>query len=179
MSHRAMKFYAANQLQSVRLAIWLGRLTKIPLFGKLFRRLGNWYAQKLHTAYVLTPDEAKELIDHSSSIAVGDCACRVAYKNCDAPIEVDLVFGVGYDVFREVSPEEYRKISKQEAKSIIDSSRNHGLIQTAVRCRHDFYAICNCCSCCCVPLRLRNDYGIEKVLVRDKNVVSELISAKR
>lgn len=140
--------------------------------------MGNWYAQRMHTAYVLTPDEAKELIEHSSSVAVGDCACRVAYGNCEAPVETDLVFGAGYDVFREVSPEEYRKIDKEEAKKIIDLCRNHGLIQTAVRCKQDFYAICNCCSCCCVPLRLRNDYGIDKVLVRDKNVVSKLLSTK-
>jgi len=36
-----------------------------------------------------------------------------------------------------------------------------------------FYAICNCCSCCCVPLRLKKEYGIGNALVRSDDIVRE------
>jgi len=35
----------------------------------------------------------------------------------------------------------------------------------------EFYAICNCCRCCCVPLRLRRDYKLRNTWVRGKGVL--------
>ena len=63
-------------------------------------------------------------------------------------------------------------VAKQEAKDILRQCHQKGLIHTIVKCRQDFYAICNCCSCCCVPLRLSKQYGIGNALSRSDDIVS-------
>jgi hypothetical protein len=40
-----------------------------------------------------------------------------------------------------------------------------------MQCRGHYYAICNCCRCCCVPYRLKQDYGVDYAIIRDKNIV--------
>ena len=78
------------------------------------------------------------------------------------------------NIFMEGRPHDYREITKQEAKDILKQCHQNGLIHTIVKWQHDFYAICNCCSCCCVPLRLLKKYGIGNALVREDNIVEKL-----
>ena len=66
------------------------------------------------------------------------------------------------------------KITKGQAREILRQCNVNGLIHTIIKCRQDFYAICNCCSCCCVPLRLNKQYGIGNALVRKSNIVEEV-----
>ena len=51
--------------------------------------------------------------------------------------------------------------SAEEAKDVLKRSHEEGLLHVIHHCiAPNEYAICNCCSCCCVPLRQRKDYGI-------------------
>jgi len=168
--HHVLRFYSMNQGLILRLYMLGARLTRVPLFGRLVRRFMEWYAMH-HNAWVLTRDEAKKVIDASTSIAVGRCRCREVFRNCHNPLETDIVIGVGSEAFMATRPDEYRAITKEEAKQIIDACAEKGLIQTIVKCRGDFYAICNCCRCCCVPLRLRRDYKIKNIWGRGKDVL--------
>lgn len=168
--HHVLKFYSLNQEFILRFYMLGAKLTRIPLLGKLVRLFMEWYASQ-HNVWVLTRDEAKKVIDASTSIAVGRCRCREVFGNCDNPLETDIVIGVGSEAFRAARPDEYRVIGKEEAKEIIDACAEKGLIHTIVKCRGDFYAICNCCKCCCVPLRLRRDYGVRSVWGRDKKIL--------
>jgi len=93
------------------------------------------------------------------------------FKNCDNPVNVEIVVGLGTNVFTEERRGDYKEISKQEAKDILFDCHKRRLLHTVVRCGEDFYAICNCCPCCCVPLRLKQNYGIANALVRKDNIV--------
>lgn len=176
MSHRSLEFYGKNTEPILHFYMGMGKMTRLPLIGLGVRKIAKWYGDNKHGAYVVTEEEAMEIVENSSSIAVGRCACRETFENCDNPLETDLVFGIGYDVFREVSPEEYREIEEEEAKRIIDECSDAGLVQSVMKCEGDFYAMCNCCSCCCVPLRLFKDYGIETAWREKPNDLIEKIS---
>lgn len=174
--HHALRFYGAHSEHIIRFYIIGAKFTRLPVIGRCFTALINWYARTQHVASILTAEEAKRVIDVSTSIALGDCTCRKVFKNCDNAIKTDIVIGVGYDVFRDVTKGEYAEISKEEAKKIIDECRSAGLVQSLLRCKGEVYAICNCCPCCCVPLRLKRDYGIKAVWSRDRRVVDMILS---
>jgi hypothetical protein len=73
----------------------------------------------------------------------------------------------------EKMPHDSHEITKEEAKEVLKDCHQKGLIHTIIKCRDGFYAICNCCSCCCVPLTLSKQYGIGNALNRHKNIVKE------
>jgi hypothetical protein len=85
----------------------------------------------------------------------------------------EIVVGAGAEVFPEIRSGEFHVISKEEAKDVMRQCHQRRLIPTLERCQGHFYAICNCCTCCCVPLRLRQNYGIGNALVRNKEVVKD------
>jgi hypothetical protein len=84
------------------------------------------------------------------------------------------MLSVGHNIFIEERPHDYEEITKGQAREILRQCNVNGLIHTIIKCRQDFYAICNCCSCCCVPLRLNKQYGIGNALVRKSNIVEEV-----
>ena len=173
--HHALRFYSVHQELIIRFYMLAAKFTMLPVIGNPVKSLMQWYALSWHKAWILTPEEAKKIINAATSVAVGDCKCRKIYNNCDGPIRTDIVIGIGYNVFTEVRKDEYIEISKEEAQKIIDECKRLGLIQTLAKCRKEAYAICNCCTCCCIPLRLSKVYGIRDSLSRDKNVVSDFI----
>ena len=59
------------------------------------------------------------------------------------------------------------------AKEILREGRQKGLIHTIMKFQKSFYAICSCCDCCCVPLRLSKKYGIGNALTRHEDIVDE------
>jgi hypothetical protein len=88
-------------------------------------------------------------------------------------VEAEIMLGKGDNPFVAGRPENYRKITIEEARSALEGFRKQGLVSTVIKCNEAFYAICNCCSCCCVPLRLKNDYGIGKAATRSPDIVGE------
>ena len=108
----------------------------------------------MSAAHLLTLHEAKRIVDSSDGLALGPCTCRAVFKNCDNPINTEIMVGLNRNIFIEERPHDYREITKQEAKDILEQCHQSGLVHAIVRCKRDFYAICNCCSCCCVPVRL-------------------------
>jgi hypothetical protein len=172
--HNILRFYSIHQERVLRMYMFMAKFIKLPIVGNFMTILMNWYATTQHKSWVLTSDEAKKVVDAATSIAVGDCTCRKVFNNCDGPIKTDIVIGIGYNVFTEVRKDDYVKITREEAKSIIDECRRMGLIQSLVQCKGEVYSLCNCCQCCCVPLRLNKVYGIKKSWQRDKNIVEEL-----
>ncbi len=149
------------------------RCTGIPLVGRLVRRVANLYGRNMEGAYLLTPSEAEEVVDISEGLAVGPCTCRGVFKNCDNPINAEIMLGLTRNIFVEERPHDYREITKQEAKDILRQCHQRGLIHTIIKCRQDFYAICNCCSCCCVPLRLSKEYGIGNAINKSGDIVQQ------
>ena len=168
--HHALRFYSRNRESFLRYYIFQAQWTRIPLIGKLVRGVANSYGHN-HGAYALTHDDALQIIDASQSVSLGPCACRSVFKHCDNPVEAEIMVGMGTNIFTEERPGDYRRVSKEAAKEVLLVSRQRHLIPTIVRCRGNYYAICNCCPCCCVPMRLKNDYGIGSALARNPQIV--------
>ena len=174
LMHHSLRIYSRYRELFLRYYIFQAKWTRIPLIGKVIRKIANVYGEKASRAYLLTIHEANEIVDSSEGLALGPCTCRSVFKNCTNPINAEIMVGLKRNIFMEERPHDYREITKQEAKDILEQCHQSGLIHTIIKCGQDFYAICNCCSCCCVPLRLNKKYGIGNALVRRENIVQEV-----
>jgi ferredoxin len=100
--------------------------------------------------YALARDIVLQNPDH---IVVLDCPCRAARPNPCRPLDVCLVIGEPFASFvAEHHPRRSRWITPQEAVEIIHAEDerghvHHAFFKDAMLGR--FYAICNCCACCC------------------------------
>jgi hypothetical protein len=157
----------------LRCYMFFGAWTRIPLIGRLVRWIANTYGRNMHGAYLLTPQEAGELIDIAEGVATAKCTCRDIYRNCDNPLDNEILLGPSRHVMLEAMSGDARETTRERAREILQDSHRRGLILTIIKCRGDFYAICSCCYCCCVPLRLSKQYGIGDVLARHRNIVDE------
>lgn len=168
--HHTLRFYGRYQHGFLRAYISLAKLSKVPVIGGLARLAGNWYARNGHRGYLLTAAEAEQIVDSVQNIALGPCSCRQVFHNCDSPVMNEIVLGTGVDVFRG---KDFRKITGEEAKAVIRRAHESRLTHNLMECGDHFYALCNCCTCCCVPTRLRQEYGIGSALIRKKDIVAE------
>jgi len=93
------------------------------------------------------------VLDHPDHIVALDCPCRVARENPCLPLDVCLIVGEPFASFTlEHHGERSRAITSAEAVEILEAEDkrghvHHAFFKEAVLER--FYAICNCCSCCC------------------------------
>lgn len=106
---------------------------------------------------VVLSKTVKEIIDKFDDIAVGHCFCR-NYRSMlghacssNAPMEVCFTFGKSA---RFVIEEGFsRRVSKEEAREILQRAEEAGLVHKAFHNKSDVTAeensICNCCSDCC------------------------------
>ena len=168
--HHTLGLYGKHQNRILHLYLTLAKLTRIPLIGRLIRWAANYYARHGHSGYYLTLSEAEQIVDIARSISLGPCSCRAEYHYCNHPIMSEIVLGERSENYAS-QKKEFHTISKDEAKNILRQAHLKGLTQSIMRCGDHFYALCNCCSCCCVPTRLLKSFGIKMALVRNANVV--------
>ncbi|MBN2240126.1 MAG: ferredoxin-like protein [Dehalococcoidales bacterium] len=169
--HHSLKLYSRYREKVLHLYMFFAAWTRIPLIGYLVRYVANTFGKRMESAYLLTTEEACDIVELSRQLYLGPCTCREVFKNCDNPVMTEIMIGFHSHAFVDERPEDYRKLSVEEAKVVLKQCHELGLIHTIIRCRNEFYAICNCCSCCCVPLRLKNQYGIGNALSRPDDVV--------
>ena len=97
------------------------------------------------------------ILKNPDHIAVIDCSCRATKENPCKPIDVCLAVGEPFASFAlEHKVNNARKISQEEAVEIIKAEDDRGHIHTAWfkdAMGDRFYAICNCCKCCCAAMR--------------------------
>jgi len=172
--HHSLRLYSKYRELFLKYYIFQAKWTRIPVIGRLVRQVANTYGKKASGAYLLTLEEANDIVDSSTGLALGPCTCRAVFKNCDNPINTEIVVGLNRNIFMQERPRDYHEITKQEAKDILKQCHEKGLMHTIVKCRQEFYAICNCCSCCCVPLRLKKKYGIGNALIRRDDIIQEV-----
>ncbi len=93
------------------------------------------------------------ILQNPDHIAVLDCPCRVAREHPCLPLDVCLIIGEPFASYIvEHQKERARWISQAEAAAILEAEDqrghvHHAFFKDAMLGR--FYAICNCCSCCC------------------------------
>jgi len=86
-------------------------------------------------------------------IALLECACRLARKDHCHPTQVCMIIGQPFvDFVLEHHPRTSRRINQEEALKILDEEHRRGHVHSAWFkdvCMDRFYALCNCCKCCC------------------------------
>jgi Pyruvate/2-oxoacid:ferredoxin oxidoreductase delta subunit len=97
---------------------------------------------------------AREIIlKNPDHIVVLDCPCRKARKNPCLPLDVCLIVGEPFASFTiDHHPGRARRITQAEAVEILRAEDERGHVHHAFfkdAALNRFYAICNCCSCCC------------------------------
>lgn len=93
------------------------------------------------------------IMKNPDRIVALDCPCRSARENPCLPLDVCLVVGDPFASFiREHQPERSRWITRDEAIAILQAEDERGHVHHAFfkdAMLDRFYAICNCCECCC------------------------------
>jgi ferredoxin len=112
--------------------------------------------------HVIPYSRARDLIlknpDHITAL---ECPCRVSRPNPCLPLDVCLIVGEPFASYIiEHHPDRSRWISQDEAVEILGAEEerghvHHAFFKDAMLGR--FYAICNCCSCCCRAMQAQRN----------------------
>lgn len=172
--------------QYIKLLIELMHINLIlPRLGPKGKK---WLTDRYH-AKVLTQEEAETIITLDQEIplrqleqiipyprardlvlkgppdvAVYECACRHARANPCHPTQVCMVIGQPFvDFVLEHNPQSSRRVTQTEALELLRAEHERGHLHTAWfkdAMLDRFYAICNCCKCCCGGIEAMTKYGI-------------------
>ena len=107
--------------------------------------------EKIETrSQVLAYEDAARIVEKASSLAVTKCPCRTIMRKCDKPLDVCLQInrGADYAIKRGTG----RRIDSSEAKAILRSAEEAGLVHLTENKAGIGTVICNCCNCCCIGL---------------------------
>ncbi|MDD2420725.1 MAG: 4Fe-4S binding protein [Heliobacteriaceae bacterium] len=170
---------AAGYVYAARTA-WYLKPASRPRLTRLFRRYetGDTYHGKLVTredaAKIITLNQpvvltglehvipypvARDIILQAPlpRITVMECPCRAQKKQPCRPTDVCLVIGEPFASFvLDHQPGRAKKITAAAALAILEAEELRGHIHTAWFkdvMHHRFYAICNCCLCCCLGMQ--------------------------
>ncbi|GAB6058782.1 4Fe-4S binding protein [Desulfonatronum parangueonense] len=93
------------------------------------------------------------VLQHPDRIVALQCPCRSSSAKPCLPRDVCLIVGEPFASFiAEHHPDKARWISRQEAQDILQAEHERGHVHHAFFkdvMLGRFYAICNCCACCC------------------------------
>jgi len=161
----------------------------IPRLGVRGKR---WWADRFHCK-VLTTEHAKAiitidrdlrlrdleqiipypiardlLIKGPPDVAVYDCACRRrAPEHPCLPVQVCMIVGQPFvDFVLKHHPGSSRRIGQREALELLQAEHERGHLHSAWfkdAMGGRFYAICNCCKCCCLGITAMVRYGTPMV----------------
>ncbi len=111
---------------------------------------------------VIPYSKARSIImQHPDHIIVLDCPCRSSRANPCLPLDVCLIVGEPFAGFvHDHHPERSRWITTEEADQLLQAEHArghvaHAFFKDAMLGR--FYAICNCCSCCCGAMQAQRN----------------------
>ncbi|MDZ7579704.1 MAG: 4Fe-4S binding protein [Deltaproteobacteria bacterium] len=96
-------------------------------------------------------------------VAVIQCGCRQARDNPCKPVQVCMVIGQPFvDFMLEHHPQTSRRLTQVEALELLKAEHKRGHLHSAWfkdAMLDRFYAICNCCKCCCGGIEAMVKYG--------------------
>jgi len=93
------------------------------------------------------------ILKNPDHILALECPCRSSVENPCLPLDVCMIVGEPFASFvSEHHPDRSRRITQEEAVEILRAENerghvHHAFFKDAMLGR--FYAICNCCACCC------------------------------
>ena len=109
--------------------------------------------------HIIPYEHARDIVlKNPDHIIALECPCRSSRPNPCLPLDVCLVVGEPFaSVVAEHHPERARWITSDQAVDILEAEQerghvSHAFFKDALLGR--FYAICNCCSCCCGAIQI-------------------------
>ena len=111
---------------------------------------------------VIPYKKARDIIlmnpDH---IVALDCPCRVSREDPCTPMDVCLVVGEPFaSMILETQPDRSRMITQEQAATILQEEHDRGHVHHVFfkdAMLERYYAICNCCSCCCAAMNAQRN----------------------
>ncbi len=150
-----------------------------PVVNRLFRRLLNGWINTWHGGQVIPVEDAKavlRLADEHGGIARYSCICRRMLGGIRHE-PMCLFFGVHFPWkapllnYVDFTPE-FEPLSLQEAESFLDENYKHGLVNNLATLKTPFLmGICSCEYPTCIFMRLRRDWGIEKISQKSEYII--------
>jgi len=119
------------------------------------------------TGKLMPGEDIEGIIDRTTKVAVVKCPCRRMAQKCDRPSEVCLQLNKGaeYTIKRGSG----REVSKEEAKQILRTASEGGLVHTVGNTPEVGHYICNCCPDCCIFMLPWLTYGgVEKGIAKSR-----------
>jgi len=111
---------------------------------------------------VIPYKRARSLImENPGRIVALDCPCRAAREHPCLPLDVCLIIGEPFASFiLDHQPDRSRLIPREEALAILQAEDERGHVHHAFfkdAMLERFYAICNCCECCCGAMQAQRN----------------------
>lgn len=111
-------------------------------------------------------EEALEQVDNAEIHAVLNCDCRSSELACNHMREGCIRFddGARYTIERGLG----RVVTKEECKEVVINTDRDGLMHIGAKGwkEHGLFGFCNCCTCCCFPLRTSVKLDSKKIYPR-------------
>lgn len=111
----------------------------------------------IENAFFYSLDETIALLDAlpQEEFRLIPCNCRTVTLNCSETGREFFCLQIGNGINTEWDRGHGKPLSKEEAKSLIREANRKGLMHTT----ETNSAICNCCACCCFPIRASERIG--------------------
>jgi Pyruvate/2-oxoacid:ferredoxin oxidoreductase delta subunit len=97
------------------------------------------------------------ILRNPDQVIVMECPCRAAKENPCLPLDICLIIGEPFVSFLlEHHPSRARRITQEQAVEILETEAARGRVHHAFfndPMLGRFFAICNCCSCCCAAMK--------------------------
>ena len=108
------------------------------------------------------------VLEAGPDVALYECACRGSKADHCEPTQVCMVVGQPFvDFILEHHPQTARRATREQALAVLDEEHERGHVHTAWFkdvMLDRFYAICNCCTCCCVGLEAMKKWDVPTVV---------------
>jgi ferredoxin len=109
--------------------------------------------------HIIPYEHARDIVmKNPDHIVALECPCRSSRAEPCLPLDVCLIVGEPFaSVVAEHHPDRSRWITSQEAVDILKEEQERGHVSHAFfknAMLERFYAICNCCSCCCGAMQI-------------------------
>jgi Pyruvate/2-oxoacid:ferredoxin oxidoreductase delta subunit len=116
---------------------------------------------------VLDYEKAEALIDGSTHLAMGVCACRHEQEHlgqaCGHPMDNCSSLGALADYL--IRNGLAREVSQTEMRENVARSRERGLVLTVDNVQRNVNFMCHCCACCCRMIQGITRYGYANIIV--------------
>ncbi|NLX11781.1 MAG: 4Fe-4S binding protein [Chloroflexi bacterium] len=142
--------------------VYHGKILPTPLAQKLISVNEDIPLQDLEQ--IIPYPTARQIVLHGPpDVVVYECPCRAGRENPCQPTQVCMIVGKPFtDFVLEHNPHSSRRLTQQEALDLLQAEHERGHLHAAYFkdvMLDRFYAICNCCACCCGGIEAMRQRG--------------------